>query len=252
MRSRVLAVGGLHSKRCLATPEAMRSVGSWAKLRSSAGARVRAPRSRRWGMSCSSLLGGHYVAAGRASARLDDRRVVEMRVLVHEVCAVEVGVRLWLEGILLLARRSIRRLDRLVRSLVGFAVTRPTVARGFRVVFCLGFSQRKLGGRMDVGRPGGFYDDGGAGVLDARAGAAGRSGSIRRVRSRPSRGKRGSPRSPYCRGGCRRRWRRRRSGPASRYRHDPASRRGHWRPSGARRCAGVRTSWLRRPPSVID
>ena len=110
------------------------------------------------------------MAAPSASALLDDRRifVVEMRVLVR-VQVVEIVVRLWLEGIILRARGSIRFLGSLVRCVVGVAVSPRIVARGFRVVsdFGLGEGEQRCG--VDVGRAGGFCDDGGAGVLDALA-----------------------------------------------------------------------------------
>ena len=49
----MLAVGGRNSKRCLATPEAMRSAALWAKTPvMSAGARVAAPAFLTMGMNC--------------------------------------------------------------------------------------------------------------------------------------------------------------------------------------------------------
>jgi len=93
--------------------------------------------------------------------------VVEMRVLVR--VQVEVVVRLWLERIILSARGSIRLLGSLVRCVVGLAVSPRIVARGFRVVSDLGLGEGEQRCGVDVGRAGGFCDDGGAGVLDALA-----------------------------------------------------------------------------------
>src|SRR5580700_1727313 len=110
------------------------------------------------------------MAAPSASALLDDRRifVVEMRVFVR-VQVVEIDVRLWLEGIILRARGSIRFMGRLVRCIVGVAVSPRIVAWGFRVVrdFGLGEGEQRCG--VDVGRADGFCDYRGAGVLDALA-----------------------------------------------------------------------------------
>ena len=110
------------------------------------------------------------MAAPSASALLDDRRifVVEMRVFVR-VQVVEIDVRLWSDEIILRSRGSIRVVDRLVRCVVGIAVTPRIVARGFRVVSHLGLGEGEQPCGVDVGRAGGFCDDGGAGVLDALA-----------------------------------------------------------------------------------
>ena len=91
------------------------------------------------------------MAAPSASALLDDRRifVVEMRVFVR--VQVEIVVRLWLERIILSARGSIRFLGRLVRCVVGLAVSPRIVARGFRVVSDLGLGE---GEQSCVGSPG--------------------------------------------------------------------------------------------------
>ena len=110
------------------------------------------------------------MAAPSGSALLDDRRifVVEMRVFVR-VQVVEIGFRLWSEGIILRSSGSIRFFGRLVRCVVGVSVSPRIVARGFRVVsdFGLGEGEQRCG--VDVGRAGCFCDDGGAGILDALA-----------------------------------------------------------------------------------
>src|SRR5580704_12902932 len=110
------------------------------------------------------------MAAPSASALLDDRRifVVEMRVFVR-VQVVEIVVRLWLERIILRARGSISLFGSLVRCVVGLAVSPRIVARGFRVVSDLGLGEGEQRCGVDVGRAGGFCDDGGAGVLNALA-----------------------------------------------------------------------------------
>ena len=101
---------------------------------------------------------------------MDDRRilVVEMRVFVR-VQVVEIGVRLWSEGVISRARGSIRFLGRFVQCIVGVAVTPRIVAWGFRVVSDLGLGEGEQRCGVDVGRADGFSDDGGAGVLDALA-----------------------------------------------------------------------------------
>ena len=147
---RVLAVGALNAKRGLATPEAMWSAGAHGqKLRCEARAPGCGARVPDDGDELLALLGRRRVAARRASVLLGYRRifVVEMRILVR-VHAVEVVVRLWLEGIILRARGSIRFLGRLVRCVVGVSVTPRIVARGFRVVgdFGLGEARTALRG----------------------------------------------------------------------------------------------------------
>ena len=103
-------------------------------------------------------------------ALLDDRRifVIEMRVFVR-LQVIEIGFRLWSEGIILRSRGSIRFFGRVVRCVVGVLVSPRIVAWGFRVVSDLGLGEGEQRCGVDMGRAGGFCDDGGAGFLEALA-----------------------------------------------------------------------------------
>src|SRR5580704_14913759 len=89
-----------------------------------------------------------------------------MLVLVR-VQGVEVG--LWLVRVILRGGGSLHVLGRLVRCVVSVSVSPRIIARGFRVVLGLGLREGEQSWGVDVGRAGGFRDDGGAGVLDALA-----------------------------------------------------------------------------------